>query len=547
MPEHIALARMGKLVAADVSVGQLGANSRAVSEALEARPEAALDVLEMLLAEACKKRRNEKLLTAYTYMLGQALRCARLAAEGGFAFAAEVTDSVRHRLLAAGKDGRIEPALLLMLLREFASAQLDPGPELRALVERSAKAMALDPHDLDAGDDPIAALHRHLADLAQELDGDPFALCAQMQEMANAFPDDQRAAFAACVLQSGQETVREAALGWVLDARASVRNGTTSAIEHAAARDGVSGTMLRRLIAVRNWLPEPDRLALDRTIQTCRRKGVELTPWPQAQVREVLISAIDGAGAQSAFVIAREGRRNAIACLLLKHGVGVRDAWARHGLTRSELDEFIAQLQAIDLVPSSLDYVRLAVAHGLATNLTSGVMPPFLLIDALETAGLQGLQPQALTADAVLSLLEAEADPALSQGEPAANLLVGSSSVLREIGFLDSWFEADADVDQLLGAKGMTRAKRIARVRDEILPRRADKWVERLAWTALTVHHSDYDALWQKFYTSARELNAGRPIGEIPLMMHVATQTVEAHTANRRVMRQRASNSRWLF
>ncbi|MBV8915249.1 MAG: hypothetical protein JOZ05_19700 [Acetobacteraceae bacterium] len=547
MPEHIALARMGKLVAAEVSMGQLGAKSRAVSQALEARPEAALDVLEMLLAEASKKRRNEKLLTAYTYMLGQALECARLAAEGGFAFAAEVTDSVRHRLLAAGNDGQIEPALLLMLLREFASAQLDPGPELRALVERSAEAMAPDPHDLDDAGDPVAALHRHLEDLAQELDGDSFALCAQMQEMANAFPDDQRAAFAACVLQSGEEAVREAALGWVLDARASVRNATASAIEHAAAQGGVSGAMLRRLIAIRNWLPEPDRVALDRTIQTCRRKGVELTPWPQAQVREVLTSAVDAAGAQSVFVIAREGRRHAIACLLLKHGVGVRDAWARHGLTRSELDEFIGQLQAIDLVPTSLDYVRLAVAHGLATNLRSGVMPPFLLIDALETAGVQGLQPEALTADTVLSLLEAEADPVLSQEGPAANMLTRNSSVLREIAFLDSWFEADTGIEQLLGTKGMTRAKRIARVRDEILPRRADKWVERLAWTALTLHHSEDDALWQMFYVAARELKAGRAIGEIPLMMHVATQTVEAHTANRRVMRQRASNSPWLF
>ena len=80
----------------------------------------------------------------------------------------------------------------------------------------------------------------------------------------------------------------------------------------------------------------------------------------------------------------------------------------------------------------------------------------------------------------------------------------------------------------------MTRAKRIARVRDELLPRRAAKWVERLAWTALTLRHAEEDEPWEAFYVSARELKAGRPIADIPLMMHVAAQTVDAHAARRR-------------
>src|SRR3954465_4090474 len=143
-PDRTALARMGKLVTADVAAGRPGLNSEAVTRALEAQPEAALDLLDMLLAEAGKKRRNERLVTAYGYMLGQTLEYARYAIEGGFEHAAELVDAVRQRLLAAGKQGRAEPALLLMVLREFASAKLDPGPELRALMEKQMEAMALD-------------------------------------------------------------------------------------------------------------------------------------------------------------------------------------------------------------------------------------------------------------------------------------------------------------------------------------------------------------------------------------------------------------------
>ena len=103
-----------------------------------------------------------------------------------------------------------------------------------------------------------------------------------------------------------------------------------------------------------------------------------------------------------------------------------------------------------------------------------------------------------------------------------------------EFGFLDSWFEADTEVERLLDGTATTRANRIARVRDELLPRRAAKWVDRLAWTALTLRHAEEDEPWEAFYLSARELRAGRPIAEIPLMMHVAVQTVDAHAASHR-------------
>src|SRR3954453_19181559 len=73
MPDRTTLARLGKLVATDVTTGQPGANSWAASQALEAHPEAVLDLIEMLLTEGRKTRPNEKLVSAYVYMIGQAL------------------------------------------------------------------------------------------------------------------------------------------------------------------------------------------------------------------------------------------------------------------------------------------------------------------------------------------------------------------------------------------------------------------------------------------------------------------------------------------
>src|SRR3954447_17948261 len=290
--------------------------------------------------------------------------------------------------------------------------------------------------------------------------------------------------------------------------------------------------MLRRLIVLRNWLPETDRPWLDRAIQACRRKGVECASWPQSQVHDALASGIDGVGAQSLFVLAREGRRRAIGCLLIKAEVGVRDAWARHGLTRSEMEEFVGQVASgTEVFPVSSEYVRIAAAQALAVNLASGVMPPFGLLDFVETADLQGLQPEALPLERLLGMLEAEVDPGVSHS--TAELLARSRAVVDRFGFLDSWFEEGGEVEQLLGSKRMARAKRAALGGESLLPKHATKCGERLARTALLLRHCEDEEPWQEFFVSPKEVLAGRSPAEVPLMNRVAENTVEAYVANR--------------
>src|SRR3954464_10936081 len=117
MPDRATLAHFGKLVAADVTAGRPGANSWAASQALEAHPEAVLDLIEMLFTEGRKTRPNGKLVSAYVYMIGQALEVIRMALENGQASAQELADAVRLTLLQAGTSGLVQPVLLVMILR----------------------------------------------------------------------------------------------------------------------------------------------------------------------------------------------------------------------------------------------------------------------------------------------------------------------------------------------------------------------------------------------------------------------------------------------
>src|SRR5215207_1545958 len=134
MPDRTTLAHLGKLVAADVTTGQPGANSWAASQALEAHPEAVLDLIEMLFTEGRKTRPNEKLVSAYVYMIGQALEVIRMALENGQASAQELAEAVRLTLLQVGTSGLVQPILFVMIVMEFSNAKLDPGADLQHLV-----------------------------------------------------------------------------------------------------------------------------------------------------------------------------------------------------------------------------------------------------------------------------------------------------------------------------------------------------------------------------------------------------------------------------
>src|SRR5215210_4656981 len=144
MPDRTTLARLGKLVAADIRTGRPGANRWAASQALETQPEAVLDLIEMLFTARRKTRPNEKLVSAYVYMIGQALEFIRIAAENGQASAQELADAVRRTLLQAGASGLVQPILLVLILMEFSNAKLDPGADLQHLMANLFEQIGLE-------------------------------------------------------------------------------------------------------------------------------------------------------------------------------------------------------------------------------------------------------------------------------------------------------------------------------------------------------------------------------------------------------------------
>lgn len=523
MTPRNALIDMGKTLAKELARGEAGGTGRMASAIMEQAPELVLDLLDLMVAENAKKRPNQGLLTAFGFMLGQGIAFLRYGLDRASPEAATIVAELERRLLDLGQAGRLDPALLLAVLQHYGSAKLPPGESLRELMGGLMEHAG----EFGQGPQPGADPADHFADLVRETGGDPFLIHGEMARFGHALPEDHRAAMAHAALTAEQPAMREAGIGWLLDEGAMVRAAARDAL---AARGEISPAMLRRLVGLRNWLPEGERSGLDAVIQACRRQGVACAPLPPATIVDVAASGIDGAGAQSFFVLIKEGRKHAVASLLVKFGVGIPDAWVQHGLTKREAESFLMRIEhEVELFDASAPHLAAVLAHFLAVGLEACKAPPFGLLDFVETAGLSAVNPGWISVDSLIDSL-LEVIPSARRRPASINKAVKASARWAEdYAFTDHWFEDDETVNQALSAKKrMSDVKRMDLLLADILPARRRRWAEIIGWTAAMLRQEAANADWPDFALVAAELRGERPLAEIPVMARIAWASVEA-------------------
>jgi hypothetical protein len=479
--------------------------------------------------KAKRKRISDSDLAAHAGLLAQALEELRYEVERNRKDAIAQAEYVRQYLLEAARRPGINPNTFLFVLQQFAVAKLDIGGELRGAAEQMLGNLAASAPADDAAS--IQELAEGFKEVANSLNGDPFAIHGEVSEFALSLTADVRAAFVASLLaQKGVPALREAALGWLLDDASGVRRIVAQMLEKDATNN--SGTTLRRMIALRNWVPEADRPALDRAIKASQKK-VACESWPSARVLEAYSSGSDGSGAQSVFMIVAQGRKRAFAALLFKQDAGIRDAWVSHG-TRAEID---ATLQALgtqmDLLPVPLEYAAAAVRHFLGVNAQAGVMPPFGLLHVAEVAGLTSVNPEFQPVEAFVASLCAEIAPERATPQAIASALKASASWGETQPVAASWFEESDEADAILAQGRVSKAKRKAALLAIPLQKRRRWWAALIAWTGFTMKHTLGASGWEDYVLVARELLGERPLEEFGIMNNIAEATMANYPGRR--------------
>jgi len=276
---------------------------------------------------------------------------------------------------------------------------------------------------------------------------------------------------------------------------------------------------------MRNWLPEDSRAALDAAVAAARRKGVSPAQWDDVEVCQLVTTGVDGSGAIGVLAHCRNKRKNVLGSLVLKHGFGVRDAWATFGVKQKEIESAFVEVSLLDEFPVSADFIRRAVGHFLALGHETGLMPPFGLVRFLEAVGIASVQPALLSTSLLLDNIQ---DGNAISANEFEDLLVEGSDLVHDYLFLASWFEAGDDVDAVLTADLIARKARELLILEKVLEPRREWWAQAAAWTGYILYQAGNDERWQEFYAAALAMVQKRPLHEITLLHMVAEQTVEA-------------------
>ena len=514
-----------KLVAKDLKAGKATANTDRAIEFMGENPDAVLGVIGLIQQASNRKRPNQALVGAYGYMFTSGLEMIRYQTERGQDWAEDLLDDIRDVLWLLAEEGAIDAGLMMLLLNGFIEAQLEPGEDLTRLLGEITLDSARDKLPADVPSD-IGSL---FDDLVQEAGGNEFQVYDAFAEASQALPPEFRQVMLPQIATAENPVLRDLATLYLLDPSSEVRQSFCQMMIENASPDMISPTALRRMIALRNWVPEKERHRLDAAIKKARQKHIECASWPTRQVLDIQASNIDGVGAQSVFAVIKDGRKHIIASLLVKQGVGIADAWCLRDQSKADILDFSTQVNAqTESIAVDLDFVRLLITHHLAVGLDAGKVPSVGLLDFAEAIGLETCHPSALTVDDLITMLGKDIGSEQLDPEAVDEVVQSSAGWLDQFDFMDSWFENDALVEEVLdkNPRSRTPGKIKAIIKSVLEPRRV-KWAERFLWTALWMKQQEKSP-WLEFFVVGRELHGNRPLDQIPTMQNIARVTVEA-------------------
>ena len=492
----------------------------------EATPQTLWSILDGALAACTAKRRDEALIASFHFLLGAQLELIRYRIDSGWDWAKSMADTYQERMTQIAETQGLKSEDWFEIVSALVRAKIDIHPNLRDRLGDSAGGFQ--PEDMP--EELMGAMEGMLAQMAEHAPT-AFDVVEAMTESGQVMPPGLLAFLVHEMARSPHAKLREAVPLMLLHQDEDVRRAAATVLEQIASPENVSPESLRRMIAVRNWLPEAERPGLDQAIRKARLKDVACAQWPAAADIVIVASMIDGSGAQSLLITTRTGRVSVFAGLLVKQGFGLRDTWFEPEQTRRETNAILTQIrQKTPVADVDRHYLDIAVQHAIATGLREGRVPTPNLLRVAEYTGGAEWRDRLIDASSEAAELFAGLDAAARTPAAIEASLQRSAAWLTREAFAESWFEDDPTIRAVIArAPKRERKTAIQLLLTEGLPPGRPVWVQRMVllglWAA-AAKEKEVKALGPDFITLAHVLAGDRPLGEIPFMVGVAEKTV---------------------
>lgn len=440
----------------------------------------------------------------------------RIACNGGDRKAREDMRAVHDLLSSALDRGSLGPVDLIMTGKIFHDAGWPVPDALKQAVGQELELAAND-------DGPAGDVTTLLADLTHDLGGNPFEIYEFVDSILAVLPSGVCDHLLAGLAALRRPQVNHALAGFLLHPDSAIANAAANALLAIAHAGPVESLLIERLVQMRPWLPQDRQAQLDSLIKALRPHALPPHELVLPKLDDCYVSICDGSGARSASIVQRTGSRYSFVSILIKPS-GIREVVAVHDLPKSAVRQMSRQMKSA--VPTSrTDIAGIArmLRLGLAANASSGDLPPFRLVEIVESLGLPPLYPDhASAAEIIEELLTGLLG---EQTDASATAKAHAAVLIEEVA--EQWFEAGEAVEDLLRPL-KSRTERVTALMASYLPSRRQFWAHQCAISALALHAEGGRSYWKQLALVGRDIASDLPLERIPFMQQIAAASVLA-------------------
>ncbi len=486
-----------QVVATRIDADRTSLLSHEVVNVLKLKYELALDLIEILAHCHRNGRTDDVYYDATIGVLQQSLLEIRLAAEHDRASAQRVLKEVEKRFAEfVPKFGADFSSVVLQLLSE---AKIEPGAFLKEAIVSAA-------YDQVKDATPITKSPQFVMDsFFATQKGSAFVLCEILIRQLGVHPEAVQATFLCALIHSKNVKAREVAGLLLLHPHASIR--ATMAKTWLSMPENATPALLRRLIVMRNWLPEGDRPAIDQLIKQIRSTGTACAPAERGKLHRLYVSTIDGAGAMVFYgAFKTQNRTFTTFGFVCKQNIGFRDSWIQTDVSEKDTRSFLRNMVSTKEILGEIspECIDIAVPYFLAVSVQQGNVPDPKLLQLVELFG-------ATWVPSFEVLAKSLADVVPRKPQKPDEWLCQP--------FGESWFEEDARVERYSAEE----------ILQNTLEKRRAFWSEKLCILALTNKMGKRLPLpsANELVFVAREIeDKKKTLGDIPFARALAEESV---------------------
>jgi hypothetical protein len=391
-----------------------------------------------------------------------------------------------------------------------------------SLKQAMTEALQAPPPDMEGGSGKD--LVTSLLEVADQAGQNPFEVYEYLNSLLASFPPEACCMLLSELIAGKKAVIDQAVAGFLLHPDAVLAQSVAEALAASAGKTPVESSLIERLVRMRPWLPQTRQAQLDATIRAMRLNALPPVKTELPKVIKCYASVCDGSGTRSLFVTLRVGRHYQIATVMMKLA-GIADAMVVPELSKSAMDDIVRQMKSsTPVTETDLAGIIRMLGLAIADNFASGNLPPFKLVEVVESLGLGPVHPDPSSPMEIITGLLADLPP--EQTNPTAEARAHADILDGE--FVYQWFEAGEALEDLLypirGSK-----QRVTKLLKAFLPERRAFWARQCAISALVMRGDEKTgrSAWKQLALVGRDIASDAPLDQIPLMKRVAETSVQ--------------------